>query len=293
MIRDTRPDDAGVVERDGVGIHYQVFGEGEPAVLLMPTWSIVHSDFWRHQVPHLMERHRVVVFDGRGNGASDRPANAAAYAAHEFAADAVAVMDAVRVERAVLAAVSAGAAWQLIVAGEHPSRVLGSIFIGASLPLGQPLPERVESLSSFGEPRQSYEGWWKFNRHYWLQDWGGFLDFFFAKCFTEPGSDQEIAHFVSMGHETTAATILLTTEAPGLDRESARQLAARVKSPVLVIHGDQDAISSVSRGQELAEVTGGELVVMAGAGHEPQSRWPAEVNRMIDEFLQHISTDPA
>jgi pimeloyl-ACP methyl ester carboxylesterase len=73
MLVGIEPVRAGYIERSGQRIHWQEFGTREEAVLLMPTWSIVHSDFWRHQVPFLSQQHRVVTFDGLGNGASDRP----------------------------------------------------------------------------------------------------------------------------------------------------------------------------------------------------------------------------
>jgi hypothetical protein len=47
------PDQEGFVERDGVKIFYEVFGKGDPTVLLLPTWSIVHSRIWKIQVPYL------------------------------------------------------------------------------------------------------------------------------------------------------------------------------------------------------------------------------------------------
>ncbi len=73
------PDVVGVVERDGVRLAYEVAGDGPTTVLLMPTWSIVHSRVWKAQVGYLARHHRVVTFDGRGCGRSDRPAGAAAY----------------------------------------------------------------------------------------------------------------------------------------------------------------------------------------------------------------------
>jgi pimeloyl-ACP methyl ester carboxylesterase len=276
----------GVLELDGASIHFQSFGDGDETLLLLPTWSIVHSDFWRRQVSYFARSRRVVVFDGRGNGASSRPDSADCYSDDAFAQDALAVLDHLNIERADLAAVSAGAGWQLILAAEHPERVTSATFIGASLPLGQALPERAEALRHFDDPQERYDGWLKFNRCYWLADWPGFLAFFFSQCFTEPGSEDEIAHFVGMGLETTPETILLTAEAPGLDRERAIELARAVRCPTLVIHGRRDAISSITRSEELAElIPGARLITMPEAGHEPQCRWPAEVNATLESFF--------
>jgi pimeloyl-ACP methyl ester carboxylesterase len=286
VICDTPATHEGVVDRGGIQIHYQVFGQGEQTILLLPTWSIVHSDFWRRQVPHFARTYSVVVFDGRGNGASDRPTDSAAYADDLFADDALAVMDALDVERAIVASVSAGAGWQLVLAAEHPERVSAAVFIAPAIPIGESLPERAAGLAVFNEPQESYDGWLKFNRHYWTADWPDFLEFFFAQCFTEPDSQDEIAHFVGMGLETTPEVILATAEAPGLDAERTRSLAAAIRCPTLVIHGDHDALSSVTRGEELAALAVAELVVMPGVGHEPQCRWPEQVNGLLDDFFE-------
>ena len=80
------PDSSGYIKRDGVRLYYEVYGSGEPTVFLLPTWSIIHSRHWKMQIPYLARHCRVVTFDGRGNGRSDRPA--AGYQEAEFAADA-------------------------------------------------------------------------------------------------------------------------------------------------------------------------------------------------------------
>ena len=67
------PDQEGYLERDGVRVFYEVYGSGEPTVFLLPTWSIIHSRHWKMQIPYLARHCRVVTFDGRGNGRSDRP----------------------------------------------------------------------------------------------------------------------------------------------------------------------------------------------------------------------------
>ena len=72
--------------------------------MLLPTWSIIHSRLWKAQVAYLARHYRVVTFDGRGTGRSDRPRGPAAYTHDEFAADTLAVLDATGTERAVLVA---------------------------------------------------------------------------------------------------------------------------------------------------------------------------------------------
>src|SRR6266516_6823485 len=110
-MRACQPVGDGYVERGGVKLHYEVFGTGEPTVVLLPTWSIIHSRHWKLQIPYLARHCRVLTFDGRGNGRSDRPAGVAAYLEDEFAADTLAVMDATGTERATLVGLSCGALW--------------------------------------------------------------------------------------------------------------------------------------------------------------------------------------
>lgn len=121
MLIGTPPSSDGVIDRGGVRIAYQVFGQGRP-VLLLPTWPIVHSDFWRLQVPNLARRYSVVAFDGRGNGASSRPLDPESYSSRMSADDALAVMDATGIDRAPVLSVSVGAEWAALLAAEHPER---------------------------------------------------------------------------------------------------------------------------------------------------------------------------
>src|SRR5207237_2833968 len=115
-------------------------GDGDPTVLLLPTWSIIHSRTWKAQIPYLSRHFRVLTFDGRGNGRSDRPPEPDAYREEEFAADALAVMDATDTERAVLVSLSRGAERSLLLGAQHPERVEGMGFIGPALPLAPAAP---------------------------------------------------------------------------------------------------------------------------------------------------------
>jgi pimeloyl-ACP methyl ester carboxylesterase len=282
---------SGDVRRDGQRIHWEEFGTGPDVLLLLPTWSIVHSDFWRHQVPHFARDRRVVVFDGLGNGGSDRPTDPSCYGDLLVADDAVAVLDACGVERvtSVLGS-SQGGPWALALAALHPERVGSAVFIAPNVPLAPGHPERVAAAGRFLEDLPEHPGWLCWNRAHWLADFPDFLRFFFSRCFTEPDSEAEIEHFLEMGLQTTPE-VLLATGGDGrtdLTPDLARDLAARVRCPALVLHGDQDAITPVQRGQVLAELGGGELVVMPGSGHEPHCRSPEVTNRIIDDFLESL-----
>ena len=280
------PDVEGYVERDGVHLFYEVYGAGEPTVLLLPTWSIVHSRLWKMQIPYLARHFRVVTFDGRGNGRSDRPESAALYGDVEFAADAVAVLDATDTLSAVLVSESSGAKWALLLAAESRARVEAAVFIAPALPLGPLDPARTDAIQ-FDEPLERYEGWAKFNRHYWLQDYRDFLEFFFAQCFTEPHSTKQIEDCVGWGLETTPETLVATITAPDRvnDRDAVRALAEKVGCPVLVIHGVADAVRPVAHGRELAALTGGTSVELEGSGHVPEARDPVKVNLLIRDFV--------
>ena len=278
------PDDSGYVERDGVRVYYEVYGSGEPNVLLLPTWSVVHSRHWKMQIPYLARHCRVVAFDGRGNGRSDRPQDAAAYDEREFAADALAVMDETATERAMIVGFSLGAQRGLLLAAEHPERVEGAVFVGPAFTGGgEPLPERT--VYDFDTEHDTDEGWAKHNRFHWLRDYRDWVEFFMSKMFTEPHSTKPIEDAVGWGLETDAETMIATQEGPGLTPEEMRALCTRVRCPVLVIHGSDDAITSVTRGAALAEQTGGELVVLEGSGHAPHIRDPVKVNLLLRELV--------
>ncbi len=276
------PDAEGYVDRDGVRIFWERYGDGERTVLLLPTWSIVHSRSWKMQIPYLARHCRVVTFDGRGNGRSDRPAGAEANSTDEFAADALAVMDATATERATLVSLSCGALWGTILAANHPERVDGIVYICPAVRLAPGHPERDVP---FDEPLDTDEGWAKYNTYYWKRDYRDFLEFFFPKCFNEPHSTKQIEDGIGWALETTPETLADTTRGIAVPRdEDFAEMCARVRCPVVVIHGDRDEVRPFRQGEALAEATGGTLVTLKGAGHIPTARDPVKLNLLIREF---------
>src|SRR3954452_5832078 len=236
------PDQEGFVERNEVRIFYEVYGDGEHTILLLPTWSILHSRCWKAQIPYLARHFRVVTFDGRGNGKSDRPPNPADYREEHFANDALAVMDATGTERAVLVALSRGAERSMLLAADQPARVAGIVFIAPALPL-PPAEPRADAAAAFEEASDSYDEWGKWNANYWREHYEDFLEFFFSKVFSEPHSTKQREDTVSWALETDAETLIATQVAPRLpDEDAVRELAARIDCPMMVIHGSDDAV---------------------------------------------------
>ena len=231
-MRARQPDRDGHVERAGVKVFYEVFGGGQPTILLLPSWSVVHSLTWKMQVPYLARHYRVITFDGRGNGRSGRPAGADSYISAEYAADALAVLDATGTDRAVVVSLSRGASYALHLAAARPERVAGQIFICPTTPLAPFSPARLPFARRFEEALDSDAGWAKDNAHYWLRDYPGFLEFFFSQVFTEPHSTKQIEDGVSWGLETAPETLADTRRGAIRDaRDDISPLLAAAAAP--------------------------------------------------------------
>ena len=93
-MRAREPSTAGVVDRDGVKVAYEVFGaDHDRTICFGPSNPVVHARAAKTYAPWLSRHYRVITIDPRGNGRSDRPDDPAAYGASMGAGDIVAVLD--------------------------------------------------------------------------------------------------------------------------------------------------------------------------------------------------------
>ena len=292
------PDTEGYVDSDGVRLHYEVTGDGDLTILLLPTWTVIHKRFWKAQVPYLSRHFRVVSYDGPGNGRSDRPLDPAAYHHDVQTRHARAVLDATGTERALVVGLSQAGAWALQLAAEHGDRVLGMVLIGPALDIADGHAARVAEgdpadLPSSRVPfvgRDPLEHWAKYDPAYWREHHEDFLWFFFGMCFSEPHSTKQIEDCVGWGLDTTPDVLATEAGAARPSRHTVEQWCRAVTSPVLAIHGSHDQVSPPSRAQRIAELTGGECVVLEGSGHIPLARDPVRVNLLIRDFARRCRT---
>ena len=114
--------------RDGVTLHYEVHGDQGPVILLSHGYSAT-AHMWHGQIEALSKNHRLVLWDMRGHGQSDYPADQSAYSEAKTVADMAAILDAVGAEKAIVGGLSLGGYMSLSFYATHPSRVSALLII--------------------------------------------------------------------------------------------------------------------------------------------------------------------
>lgn len=149
---------SGTVDRAGVRIAYEVTGHGDHTLVLLPAWMITNRRMWAAQVAALSGRFRVITFDSRGTGASDRPVDPAAYGVADLVADAVAVRDGHRPRGA--GRQRPGGLVGFLLAARLPDRVAALVLIGASVDLAGGPPSALQrAIAQFEEQPATADGW--------------------------------------------------------------------------------------------------------------------------------------
>ena len=279
------PNKDGFVERDGVRLYYEVYGEGPQTMVFVPPWSIVHSRIYKAQLPYFSERFRCIAYDGRGNGKSDRPADVAAYSLDNYVADALAVMDATAAGNAILVGLSFGGMLACVIAAHHPDRVKAAILAGTAASVGPTYAYMTQR--HFLAKQENFDGWNKFNREHWLAHYPDFAEHFIRNVCSDPHSTKQIEDGIDWANDTSGPVLAKTIEArviaPAFDVSEA--MYRKIRCPILMIHGDNDQIQLHARAKVVAELTGAELVTIPGGGHNPLGRFPAKCNALIVDFL--------
>jgi pimeloyl-ACP methyl ester carboxylesterase len=286
------PDQSGrVASADGVELAYDVYGSGDPTILMLPSAPIIHSRQWKGQIHFLSRTWRVITFDGRGNGRSDRPTTSEAYHDDRFLDDIVAVMDATGTERAVLVGLCVDGVWRSIrLAAEQPERVLGIVAFAVGVPrLARPQPHYVAASATFDEELPAYEGWQKMNRHHWQRDYADWSRFFFSEITSEPHSSKAIEDAVGWALDGSVEAMLAENGADfPFELPEIEAICRAVRCPMLLVHGSEDTCQSPDRAQRLHELTGAPLVIVEGADHMIPGRHPVLANLLIRDFVRGI-----
>ena len=290
-MRAREPDNSGYITRDGVNVHYEVFGDGEhhrSADADASDRSFAHVE--RLKSPTWRGTSALITFDPRGNGKSDRPTETRGL--RRFP---------VRLRRRA----NSGRDRHRTSGGSRPLRWSGLVpparrrlIRTASLgwwqlpPASPSWPRHIPIESSTRSTRSSAptrDGLMN-NRHFWKRDYRAFVEFFFEQLLPEPHSTKQWEDCVEWAMESSVEAMLAAEEGkptPASEEESV-ELLRKLTCPTLFIHGRLDACQPYDRSARAAELTGGTLVTLEGVGHLPQARHPVKINSLIRSFVQSI-----
>lgn len=266
------------IETDGVGLDVTVTGEG-PAVLLLHGWPDTH-DVWRDQITALTDAgYRVVAPDLRGFGASDRPEGVDNYNILFLLADMVGVLDHLGIERAHVVGHDWGAALAWALAAFVPDRVDHLVALSVGHPsafAGAGFPQREKSwymllfqFEGVAEQWLSANGWEN------LRAWS-----------SHPEADTVIKLLEEPGALTAGLNLYRANIPPSSLIEPAIEFPP-VQAPTLTMWGaDEFALTEEQMTGSEAFVTGPfRYERIDGAGHWLTLEVPAEVNRLLLDFL--------
>lgn len=254
---------------NGIKIYYETHGEGPPVILIGGLGSQAES--WAKQVSIYSRHLRVIVFDNRGAGRSDKPD--IPYTTELMADDTASLLDALGIESAHVVGKSMGGMIGQWVAIKYPERV-------RKLVLGCTSASRDDvgnEILRMGREIATKIGM----RAVWLN--ALFLGYTRGYIEKNLGSIKETLATVPEDKETLTGYIRQSIACEGHDT---RDLVGRIKAPTLVMLGDRDMIASPRRSRELAElIPGARLRVFEGVGHGFWRERQEEVDRLVLDFL--------
>jgi 3-oxoadipate enol-lactonase len=252
---------------DGARLYYEVSGAGEPLLLIAGRnsdhllWNLVRGDF--------AKRFRVIVYDHRGTGQSDKPEQGRSmlrpYSTPGFARDAVAILDHLSIPRAHVYGVSMGGAVAQWLGIEYADRV-GALVLACTFPGGPhsaPRSEEVRAVIAGKDPGKAMDLMFA---HKWVLPRFA-LSMRESAKYPMPEYAERLHGIASEGHDAWARLPEIT-------------------APTLVVHGADDRVSPVANAHVLAErIPGAELYLVRGGRHMFFIEFRREVDRAILEFL--------
>lgn len=249
-----------LVALNGIQMHYEEVGSGEP-LLLLHGFGMCARGEWGDFVEELSKTHRLIMPDLRGHGWSTNPSNA--FSMRQSAEDIRALLDHLGIDRIRAMGVSAGGMTLLHLALKHPERVERMVLIGATSHFPEQARKVLSGAAAAPPPPDVIE--------------------FMRRCASR--GDEQIrslnSQFVAFGGSYE-------------DMNLNPPYLATIKAPTLIIHGDRDEFFPVSIATEMYEsIPGSELWIVPNGDHVPifGAREP-EFLRITEEFLKRAPKSP-
>jgi 3-oxoadipate enol-lactonase len=257
---------------DGTRIHYEVTGKSGATPVLMIQGLGASKNAWNLQRIAMATRFRIISFDNRGAGRSDKPTEP--FTLEQMADDALAVLDAAGIETAHVVGASMGGVISQIVAVKYPHRVRSLTLVCTAC---RNHPWRQELLQSWAKTAEE-KGMIEVGKEaaQWVMSPRSFRRLVPAFTWMGPLAALRPRHsFVSQ------IDAILNT------REDLVDQLSTILAPTMVIVGNQDILTPRGDSEEIAErIPNSELVVISGAAHGLMMEHSSTFNKILIEFLQ-------
>ena len=263
------------IKAGDINIEYYVEGDGPP-LLLIRGFTADCSNWGDQFLRPLQERFTCIRFSNRGTGLSDKPTDPTTI--RQMAADAVALLDALGIERAHVFGVSMGGMIAQEIALNYANRVNGLV-LGCTTPGGEsaadPGPDVIALITpepGLSPADQMRKAWPTLVSPEFIDSDTDFLETMLRLSLVNP---------------TPMATVVQQIAA--IREFDASDRLPQVKTPTLVIHGGSDRLLQHDNGVIIAgEIAGAEMKTIAGVGHMFFWEKPAESAGAISEFLARV-----
>lgn len=259
---------------DGIDIGYDDVGSGTPLLLLH---GFPHNrTLWAPQVHALIDRTRCIVPDLRGFGETPP---APPYSVDQYADDAVTLLDALRIERAVVAGISMGGYVAFALWRKYRARVRALVLVDTKAGAdGEEARGKRRELSALAR-RQGSEA---------VAD--AMLPGMIGKS-TRAKQPDLVERVRTMLAAAPVDGVAGALEAL-MNRPDSTPTLATIDVPTLIVVGDEDVLTPVAESQALhAAIPGSRLAVLSGAGHISNVERPAAFNHVLSEFLAAVELE--
>lgn len=274
--------DTRYVRNGDINIAYQVVGDGPVDIVFVMGWVSHLEYFWREpRVAHFFTRlasfSRLILFDKRGTGLSDRVPINELPTLEQRMEDVHAVMDAVGSERAVLIGVSEGGPMCSLFAATYPERTTALVMFGTYAKriweADYPWAPKAESRKEFLDQIQ--------------REWGSAvgIEERAPSLAEDPGFRDWWAEYLRMGASPGAAVALTKMNA----EIDVRDVLPTIRVPTLVLHRTGDLCLKVEEGRYVAsKIPGSEFLELPGIDHLPFVGDQEAVLNAIDHFITEL-----